>query len=128
MKMEVSNHAFTQLPVEEKADRNVDYDNEPVKKKLIVIPTSTSQDKEGLETASPLYKIKNILDKYKDMANMTESGINKLLNDNKDTKDKDKDKEKKEKPEVIKEEPDKDTMLDLIPIYHKKSETQMELK
>ena len=115
--MEVQNHAFTQLPVEEKAEKNVDY--EPVKKKVIVIPTSTSQEKESLECTSPLYKIKNILDKYKDVANMTESGINRLINESKDNKEKE--REKKEKTEAIKEESDKDTMLDLIPIYHKKS-------
>jgi hypothetical protein len=37
--MEVRNHAFTQLPVEEKVPRTLE-EMEPVKEKLIVIPTS----------------------------------------------------------------------------------------
>jgi hypothetical protein len=34
--------------------------------------------REGPELHSPLYKIKNILDRYKDVGRMTESGIGRL--------------------------------------------------
>lgn len=71
-----------------------------------------------MECHSPLYKIKNILDKYKDVSNMTESRINRILNE----------KEKTAVEKEVEKDVDKDTMLELIPIYHKKSDTQMELK
>lgn len=50
---------------------------EPVKEKVIVIPTNNVSNESFY--ASPLYKIKTILDKYKDVSNMTESGINRLI-------------------------------------------------
>ena len=71
--MEVKNHAFTQLPVEEKIPKTEE-EMQPVKEKLIVISTSNESF-----YGSPLYKIKSILDKYKSVSKMTESGINRLM-------------------------------------------------
>ena len=64
------------MPVLEKSRKDVE-ELEPIKEKVIVIPTSLG--KESLEMNSPLYKIKNIIDKYKDVSNMTESKINRII-------------------------------------------------
>ena len=56
-----------------------------------------------------MLKIKNIVDRYKDFSKMSESGISRLL--------------KTEESDVK----DKGDILELIPIYHKKSETVGEL-
>ena len=79
-KMEVENRAFTQLPFEQKIPQVIE-ELQPIKQKVIVIPTANSQEKQTLECASPLYKIKNIIDKYKGVSNLTESGISRLLNE-----------------------------------------------
>ena len=65
-----------------------------------------------MEITSPLYKIKNILDRYKDVSKMTESGITRLLKG-------------EDKPTFV---DNNEPILDLIPIYHKKTETLLELK
>ena len=65
-----------------------------------------------MELHSPLYKIKNILDRYKDGSKLTESNIQRIV---------------KGEQRIITEE-FSEPLLDLIPIYHKKSETLLELK